>query len=136
MQLDEECRVPADLLHNKEGLNDSWSFNSSIEVIHQYFEYADKSEIGTLNEDVVVLEESSAELNELDCETTVSTYSNLDSHAGKIEAPENTGRKRFSEIVSRPLSAINTVISIQGKVKISVKHLPCGKNLIWRGLKI
>lgn len=33
LELDEKYRVPVDLLHDKEELNDSWSLNSSVEVI-------------------------------------------------------------------------------------------------------
>ncbi|RVW50357.1 Protein LTV1-like [Vitis vinifera] len=79
------------------------------------------------NEDVVVLEESSDESGGWDCETIVSTYSNLDNHPGKIEAPEITRKKKLVETVSGPLSATNHVIPLRGKEKLPVDFLPRGK---------
>lgn len=127
LELDEKYRVPADLLHDKEGLKDSRSLDSSADVIRRCVEYAEKYENEDPNEDVVVLEESSDESGGWDCETIVSTYSNLDNHPGKIEAPEITRKKKLVETVSGPLSATNHVIPLRGKEKLPVDFLPRGK---------
>lgn len=127
LELDEKYRVPADLLHDKEGLKDSGSLDSSADVIRRCVEYAEKYENEDPNEDVVVLEESSDESGGWDCETIVSTYSNLDNHPGKIEAPEITRKKKLVETVSGPLSATNHVIPLRGKEKLPVDFLPRGK---------
>lgn len=127
LELNEKYRVPADLLHDKEGLKDSGSLDSSADVIRRCVEYAEKYENEDPNEDVVVLEESSDESGGWDCETIVSTYSNLDNHPGKIEAPEITRKKKLVETVSGPLSATNHVIPLRGKEKLPVDFLPRGK---------
>lgn len=127
LELNEKYRVPADLLHDKEGLKDSGSLDSSADVIRRCVEYAEKYENEDPNEDVVVLEESSDESGGWDCETIVSTYSNLDNHPGKIEAPEITRKKKLVETVSGPLSATNHVIPLRGKEKLPVDFLPHGK---------
>lgn len=127
LELDEKYRVPADLLRDKEGLKDSGSLDSSADVIRRCVEYAEKYENEDPNEDVVVLEESSDESGGWDCETIVSTYSNLDNHPGKIEAPEITRKKKLVETVSGPLSATNHVIPLRGKEKLPVDFLPRGK---------
>lgn len=127
LELDEKYRVPADLLHDKEGLKDLGSLDSSADVIRRCVEYAEKYENEDPNEDVVVLEESSDESGGWDCETIVSTYSNLDNHPGKIEAPEITRKKKLVETVSGPLSATNHVIPLRGKEKLPVDFLPRGK---------
>lgn len=127
LELDEKYRVPADLLRDKEGLKDSGSLDSSADVIRRCVEYAEKYENEDPNEDVVVLEESSDESGGWDCETIVSTYSNLDNHPGKIEAPEITRKKKLVETVSGPLNATNHVIPLRGKEKLPVDFLPRGK---------
>lgn len=127
LELNEKYRVPADLLHDKEGLKDSGSLDSSADVIRRCVEYAEKYENEDPNEDVVVLEESSDESGGWDCETIVSTYSNLDNHPGKIEAPEITRKKKLVETVSGPLSATNHIIPLRGKEKLPVDFLPHGK---------
>lgn len=127
LELGEKYRVPADVLHDNDGLKDSSLFDSSADVIRRCMEYAEKYENESLVEDVVILEESSDESDQWDCETIVSTFSNLDNHPAKIEAPVNSRRKKFAETLSRPLNATGTVISLRGKEMIPVDFLPGSK---------
>lgn len=76
---------------------------------------------------MVIVEESSDESEVWDCETIVSTYSNLDNHPGKIGAPEGRRKKKLAEKVSEPLSALSHVISLKGKEKLPVDYLPHGR---------
>lgn len=96
------------------------------DVIQKCVYYAKKYENETedSNEDVVVFEESSDESEKWDCETIVSTYSNLDNHPGKIEAPGMTRKKMFAETCSEALNAPNHIISLRGKEKLPVDFLP------------
>lgn len=92
------------------------------DVIRRCVEYAEKYE--NEDEEVVVVQESSDESEEWDCETIISTYSNLDNHPGKIQAPELARKKKLAETVSGALSATNHVISLKGKEKLPVDFLP------------
>ncbi|KAF7833478.1 protein LTV1-like protein [Senna tora] len=96
------------------------------DVILRCKEYAERYENDNEDKDVV-FEESSEESEVWDCETIVSTYSNLDNHPGKIEAPEVTRRKRLSQTVSAALSSCTPVISLKGKEKLPVDFLPGSK---------
>ncbi|KAK9125117.1 hypothetical protein Scep_013963 [Stephania cephalantha] len=59
------------------------------------------------NEEVVIVEESSDELEAWDCETIVSTYLNLDKHPGRKDATESRRGKKVPESVSMISSASN-----------------------------
>ncbi|KAL3372193.1 hypothetical protein AABB24_008639, partial [Solanum stoloniferum] len=54
-----------------------------------------------------------------DCETIVSTYSNLDNHPGKIVAPEARRKKLLPAI-----SEASPIISLKGKANLPVDYLP------------
>ena len=114
LELDDKYRVPADCLHE------------NTDVIRRCMEYAEKYENDN-QEDVIIVEESSDEAEVWDCETIVSTYSNLDNHYGKIEAPGIRRKKKLVEAVSGALSATSPVISLKGKEKLPVDFLPRGK---------
>ncbi|XP_058220710.1 uncharacterized protein LOC131330953 [Rhododendron vialii] len=127
LELDGQYKVPADLLHNKEGPENVESMETAAEVISRCIEYAEKYENDDVGEEVVIVEESSDESEVLDCETIVSTYSNLDNHPGKIGAPEGRRKKKLAEKVSGALSAPSPIISLKGKEKLPVDYLPHGR---------
>lgn len=113
LQLDEAYKAPSDLLHDKN--------ESAADVIHRCMEYAERYENENEDEDVVILQESSDESEIWDCETIVSTYSNLDNHPGKIGAPESRRKKKLPETVP------SHVISLKGKDRLPVDFLPRSK---------
>ncbi|KAL6995768.1 hypothetical protein U1Q18_005904 [Sarracenia purpurea var. burkii] len=127
LELDDKYKAPADLLHDKERTENADSIESAADVICRCIEYARKYENDDQDEEIVVVQESSDESEVWDCETIVSTYSNLDNHPGKIEAPE-VRRKKLSEKVFGALSAPNHVISLKGKEKLPVDYLPHSRN--------
>lgn len=124
LELDGQYKVPADLLHNKEGPENAESMETAAEVISRCIEYAEKYENDDVGEEVVIVEESSDESEVLDCETIVSTYSNLDNHPGKIGAPEGRRKKKLAEKVSGALSAPSPIISLKGKEKLITARFP------------
>ncbi|KAL9229185.1 hypothetical protein vseg_004679 [Gypsophila vaccaria] len=117
LELDEGYRAPADISDVKD----------AAEIVRRCVEYAEKYE----NEEdsvVVVVAESSDESEYQDCETVVSTYSNLDNHPGRIKASETSRQKRLSETISRAMKTKNgNVISLGGKDKLPVDYLPNGR---------
>ncbi|PSS18004.1 hypothetical protein CEY00_Acc12708 [Actinidia chinensis var. chinensis] len=128
LELNGEYKVPADLLRNKEKPENAELVNSAADVIRKCMEYAEMYEHDDPDEDVMVVEESSDESEVWDCETIVSTYSNLDNHPGKIEAPEVRRKKKLAETVTGALNASSHVISLKGKAKLPVDYLPQGQN--------
>lgn len=123
---DEKYQVPADLLKKNEALESEEQDDSAAEVIRRCKEYAEQYEVEDDDKDVVLVQESSDESEVWDCETIVSTYSNLDNHPGKIEAPEATRKKKLAETVSAALSSSSQIIFLRGKDKIPVDFLPGG----------
>lgn len=94
---------------------------SHAEVIQKCREYAEM--YSQEKEDVVeLLEESSDDSEEWDCETIVSTYSNLDNHPGRIESPQMRKKKQVT-IADIPTGG-NSVISLHGREKLPVEFLP------------
>ncbi|GFY95839.1 hypothetical protein Acr_11g0001450 [Actinidia rufa] len=128
LELNGEYKVPADLLHNKEKPENAELVNSAADVIRKCMEYAEMYEHDDPDEDVMVVEESSDESEVWDCETIVSTYSNLDNHPGKIEAPEVRRKKKLAETVTGALNASSHVISLKGKAKLPMDYLPQAQN--------
>ncbi|KAM7514094.1 hypothetical protein LguiA_003677 [Lonicera macranthoides] len=96
LQLDEKYKAPSDLLHDQEIPKDS--LESAAAVIHRCREYGQKYENENLDDVVVIEEESSDESEIWDCETIVTTYSNLDNHPGKIDAPTRR-KKKLAETI-------------------------------------
>ncbi|XP_050212385.1 uncharacterized protein LOC126663498 [Mercurialis annua] len=99
----------------------------SKDITHRCVEYAEKYENEDGDADVVVVEESSDESEQWDCETIVSTYSNLDNHPAKIDAPITARKKLLAETVSRALNANGQVITLHGKERLPIDFLPHGK---------
>ncbi|XP_028788325.1 protein LTV1 homolog [Neltuma alba] len=128
---DDEYKVPADLVKDKEALKSDEQDGSAADVIRLCKEYAQRYENEEEEEEEeeeedkdVVMEESSDESEVWDCETIVSTYSNLDNHPGKIGAPEATRKKKLSQAVSAAMSSSSHKISLKGKEKIPLDFLP------------
>ncbi|XP_027329357.1 protein LTV1 homolog [Abrus precatorius] len=125
LELDDgNYKVPADLLKNKEAPNEEQE-DSVADVIRRCKEYAEGYE--DEDKDVVLVEESSDDSEVWDCETIVSTYSNLDNHPGKIETPGITRKKKLAETVTAALSSSGQIISLRGKEKLPVDFLPGGR---------
>lgn len=110
LELDENYKVPA-------------------EILRRCAEYAEKYEDEDGDDkEVVILEESSDESEVWDCETIVSTYSNLDNHPGRIGAPGFTREKRLADNFPGFLkSDSDKIISLGGKGGLPVDYLPHGK---------
>lgn len=125
----DKYKVPADLLKKKEAAESEQQEdeNSAADVIRRCKEYAEQYEVDDDDKDGVLVQESSDESEVWDCETIVSTYSNLDNHPGKIDAPEATRKKKLAETVSAALSSSSPIISLRGKEKLPVDFLPGGR---------
>lgn len=133
MELDKGYKAPADILSGKERLEDKELLQSASDVIHRCMEYAEmyqNEDDDNENEDEFIFEESSDESEVWDCETIVSTCSNLNNHPGKIIAPEITRRKKLAETVSGALNSNNHVITLRGKEKLPVDFLPHGRKVV------
>ena len=88
------------------------------------------------DEKVLVVQESSDESEQFDCESIISTYSTLDNHPGKIEAPEAARKKKLAETVFGALSAKSEVISLRGKEKLPVDFLPNSRKAATEKVKV
>ncbi|KAL5780608.1 hypothetical protein ACOSQ2_011345 [Xanthoceras sorbifolium] len=126
LELDDGYKVPADILHANETPKSKELMDSAADVIRRCVEYAEKYE-NENEEEVIVVQESSDESGEWDCETIITTYSNLDNHPGKIGAPEVARKKKLADTMFGALSANNQVITLRGKEKLPVDFLPRGK---------
>ncbi|KAL8135643.1 hypothetical protein AgCh_010327 [Apium graveolens] len=125
--LEEKYTAPSDLLQGDKTVNDAESPEGAAKVIRRCMEYAEKYENELTDEEVVVLEESSDESEIWDCETIVTTYSNLDNHPGKIGVPEFRRKKKLAETFAGALSAPSNIISLKGKQMLPVEFLPGSK---------
>ncbi|EOY06396.1 LTV1, putative [Theobroma cacao] len=135
LELDDKYKAPADLLHGSERLKSKELLDSAADIMRRCSEYAEKYENESEDENVVVVEESSDESEQFDCESIISTYSNLDNHPGKIGAPEVARKKKLAETVSGALSAKTQVISLRGKEKLPVDFLPNSKKVTTEKVK-
>lgn len=129
-ELGDKYKAPADLIHASEKTTNAELLESASHVIRRCMEYAEKYENEDQNEVVVVTEESSEESEVWDCETIVSTYSNLDNHPGRIDAPQAARKKKLAETVSGALNASNHVITLKGKESLPVDFLPRGRKTV------
>ncbi|XP_039169114.1 protein LTV1 homolog [Eucalyptus grandis] len=125
LEIDDKYRVPADLLKDND-VKSKQLQDSAADLIRRCVEYADKYENENDDKEVVIVEESSDESEVWDCESIVSTYSNLDNHPGKIEAPMGARKKKLASTISVALGAANPLISLKGKEKLPVDYLPRG----------
>ncbi|KAF9616550.1 hypothetical protein IFM89_030094 [Coptis chinensis] len=105
LELDGKYKVPADIMRENEGSKNGEAGESAAKLIRRCVEYGEMCDND--DDEVVLVEESSDESELWDCETIVSTYSNLDNHPGKIEVPR-----------------IGThVITLRGKQKLPVDNV-------------
>ncbi|XLS75426.1 hypothetical protein HN51_032291, partial [Arachis hypogaea] len=125
---DDKYKVPADILKNKEGPKVEEE-DCAADVIRRCKEYAEVYEVEEDGDnDVVLFEESSDESEVWDCETIVSTYSTLDNHPRKIDAPEVARKKKLAGTVSAAMSSSSQLISLRGKEKLPLDFLPGNKS--------
>ncbi|KAK8941265.1 hypothetical protein KSP39_PZI010352 [Platanthera zijinensis] len=127
LEVEEQYRVPSDYARKQEELGTGNQFDDSIDVIRRCREYAAKyfnEDEG--NEELILVEESSDDSEIWDCETIVSTYSNLDNHPGKIQAPGNPIRKSAKNLRVDSLKKVD-MIELRGKEKLPLDFLPHGK---------
>ncbi|CAN1163485.1 Protein LTV1 homolog [Linum perenne] len=127
MELDGKYRAPADILRSNEAPESEELLNSAV-VLRRCAEYAEKYQNEDDGEETVLVEESSDESDIWDCETIVTTYSNLDNHPGKIEAQGASRKKKLAETFSKALNTTGgPVISLHGKEKLPIGFLPGSK---------
>lgn len=133
-ELEEKYMNPADILKNSDSVKDKEELDTAADIIRKTVEYAEKFENGNEDEFEEVTEESSDESEKWDCESIVTTYSNLDNHPGKIYAPGTARKKKLSETVAKAMSSDGKIIALQGKEKIPVEFLP-GRKAAQTGVK-
>ncbi|KAI4366339.1 hypothetical protein MLD38_022226 [Melastoma candidum] len=99
---------------------------SAVDVVRRCIEYAEQYEKENEQEDkeVVLVEESSDGSEVWDCETIITTYSNLDNHPGKIEVPEATRKKKLATFASGVVANSPNFIALKGRGKLPVDYLP------------
>ncbi|XP_019153308.1 PREDICTED: protein LTV1 homolog [Ipomoea nil] len=115
--------IPSDLFYNKGMVDNEEPMESAPDVINRCREYAEKYENESPDEEADLFDESSSESEIWDCETIVSTYSNLDNHPGKIEVPGARRKKKLATIPEASNSSA-PIISLKGKEKLPVDFLP------------
>jgi protein LTV1 len=119
LQADEKYKAPSDLLHNQDE-----GANILIDKVRKYGEKYEKEDENR-DEDVVIVEESSDESEIWDCETIVTTYSNLDNHPGKIDAPDTRRRKQLlAQAAFGSSNPQSQIITLKGREKLPVDFLP------------
>ncbi|XP_008800299.2 protein LTV1 homolog [Phoenix dactylifera] len=133
LELEDKYRVPGDYVHGHQVPSTETQLDSSADVIRRCAQYAEQyCNESQDDEEIVVAEESSEESEVWDCETIVSTYSNLDNHPGKIQAPENPKRHIPKNFPGDSVAKSN-VIALRGKEKLPLEYLPqtkkTGENL-------
>ncbi|XVF23237.1 hypothetical protein REPUB_Repub13aG0019400 [Reevesia pubescens] len=124
LELDDKYKAPADLLHGSESPKRKELLDSAADIMRRCAEYAEMYENECADEKVLVVQESSDDSEQFDCESIISTYSTLDNHPGKIEAPELARKKKLAQTVSGALSAKSQVISLRGKERLPIDFLP------------
>ncbi|CAA2974343.1 Hypothetical predicted protein [Olea europaea subsp. europaea] len=107
-----------------EEAEDIESPEAAADVIRQCKEYAVKYENENPDQEAALVEGSSGESEKWDCETIVSTHSNLHNHPAKIEAPGGRRKKKLAETISGAQGAVSQMIVLQGREKLPVDFLP------------
>ncbi|RZC44742.1 hypothetical protein C5167_037690 [Papaver somniferum] len=132
LDFDLAYKVPADYVHGNEGSNCEKLKDSAADLIRRCAEYGQKFDDESHDkEDVVIWEESSEESEEFDCESVISTYTNLENHPGKIEAPVSTRRKKklADAPAAIPSNGAHGII-LKGREKLPVDYLPHSKKVV------
>uniref|UniRef100_A0A6N2KPA8 Protein LTV1 homolog n=1 Tax=Salix viminalis TaxID=40686 RepID=A0A6N2KPA8_SALVM len=127
LELDEKYKAPADLLHGNNRPENKELLDSAADVVRLCREYGKKYDNEDEDKEFIIEEESSDESEKWDCETIVSTYSNLDNHPSKIGAPETARKKMLAKAVVGALNASSHVITLGGKEKLPVDFLPLSR---------
>ncbi|XP_010426529.1 PREDICTED: protein LTV1 homolog [Camelina sativa] len=122
-ELEEKYMNPADILKNSDSVKDKEEMDTAAHVIRRTVEYGENYDNGNEDEFVEITDESSDESEKYDCCTIISTYSNLDNHPGKINAPLSARQKKLSETVGKALSSNGNIITL-GKGMLPVEFLP------------
>ncbi|XP_047084471.1 protein LTV1 homolog [Lolium rigidum] len=121
---DEGYRTPGDFVRRKLDTTTAEEVDESANVIQKCAEYAEKYlNDPAQDEEVVLVSESSDESEVWDCESIVSTYSNLDNHPGKIQAPRNP-RNLLPKVFPGETATTKDIIKLHGKEKLPVDYLP------------
>ncbi|KAJ8512187.1 hypothetical protein OPV22_002621 [Ensete ventricosum] len=123
LELQGKYGIPGSTKHGHQEEANGTELDESAEVIRKCAEYAERYLNESVYDEMVFVEESSDESEAWDCETIVSTYSNLDNHPGRIQAPENS-KQRLPRIFPGDSIAKNNVIALRGKEKLPVDYLP------------
>lgn len=126
LELEEQYRVPSDYVRKQEKLS-TGQLDDSVDVIRRCREYAAKYfNEDEDNEESIMVEESSDDSEIWDCETIVSTYSNLDNHPGKIQGPGNPKRSYANNLRVDLMKKVD-MIELRGKEKLPLGFLPHGQ---------
>jgi protein LTV1 len=120
--VDEGYRTPGDFVRRKLDSSTAEEVDESANVIQKCAEYAERY-LNEAEEEVVLVSESSDESEVHDCESIVSTYSNLDNHPGKIQTPGNP-RNRLPKVFPGETATTKDIIKLHGKEKLPVDYLP------------
>lgn len=112
------------LVNDKQIEEEPVSLETAPDLRPRCMEYAEKFDENTNDKEDIILEESSDESEAWDCETIITTYSNLDNHPGKIEAPGGRRKKKLTETVNKAFTAPTHVIALKGRDKLPVDFLP------------
>jgi len=121
--VDEQYRTPAELVRRKLDSTTEEEVDVSANVIQKCAEYAERYlNDPAEDEEVVLVSESSDESEVWDCESIVSTYSNLDNHPGKIQTPNP--RNRLPKVFPGETATTKDIIKLHGKEKLPVDYLP------------
>nr|XP_043617750.1 protein LTV1 homolog [Erigeron canadensis] len=121
LELDGEYK----LLSSDKKIEEPVTLETVVDLRPRCIQYAEQYENEDENDkEDVFLEESSDESEKWDCETIITTYSNLDNHPAKISAPGGRRKKKLTETVDKAFSAPAHVIALKGKEKLPVDFLP------------
>ncbi|KAJ3683909.1 hypothetical protein LUZ60_014136 [Juncus effusus] len=123
---EEKYKVPADSV--TEDQECAQVILKTTEYAHRYLMSEDEEK------EVVLVSESSDESEKWDCDTIVSTYSNLENHPGKIDAPGNPKRRFTPKLVKFPGDSESGVkkdiITLGGKGMLPVNYLPQRRRMV------
>lgn len=124
LELEGSYKAPGDFVNGNQGSGADKQPDDSAELIRKCVEYAQMyCNENHVDEEMVLVPESSDESEVWDCETIVSTYSNLDNHPGKIHTPSN---QKKLPATGDGISKSN-IIALRGKEKLPVDFLPHNK---------
>ncbi|KAJ9567305.1 hypothetical protein OSB04_003271 [Centaurea solstitialis] len=127
LEMDGKYKV---LTHDKKLAEEPISLETASDLIPRCIQYAEEQYENENDKEEVILEESSDESEKWDCETIVTTYSNLDNHPAKIEAPGGRRKQKLTETVTKAFTTPSYVITLKGKEKLPVDFLPHSRTAV------